>query len=96
MNTDYSGERHRQKYGRSDKANAFDNQNSDWREGYDWGVETFAYDSNKILNAEIELRGEFKLTGNGFSEWKRGFWAARCQMATAGIKKRRIGGSPLE
>ena len=28
-------------------------------------------------------------TGSNFEEWVRGFWAARCQMASAGIKKRK-------
>jgi hypothetical protein len=74
---DRCGQVHFNLYGRSDKANAFDNQNADFQEGYAWGIETFAYHSKNVLDAEIEFRGEFKLTHNGFSEFKRGFWAAR-------------------
>ena len=50
----------------------------------------------RVLKAEIDFRGEFKLTDNGFSEFKRGFWAARSQMAAVGIKKRRIPGDPFQ
>lgn len=87
---DKCGEIHRQQYGRSDKANACDNQNADFQEGYAWGIETFAYNSDKVLKAEIDFRGEFHLTASGFAEWKRGFWSARNQMTHAGIKKLRI------
>lgn len=87
---------HRKLYGKSDKANAFENQNADFREGYDWGIQTFAYDAEKVLKAELDFRAEFKMTGRGFNEWKRGFWSARSQMKCAGIKKKAVWGSPLE
>ena len=93
---DHPGNIHRQHYNKSDKANALENNNADFREGYDWGIKTFAYNAKVVLKAEIEFRGEFGVTGNGFSEFKRGFWAARTQMGAAGIKKKRITGSPLE
>jgi hypothetical protein len=96
MREDHCGNVHRKYYGKSDKANAPENQNADFQSGYAWGIETFAYDADKALKAEIELRGEFKLTVNGFDEFKRGFWSARTQMSCAQIKKRRIGGGPLE
>ena len=96
MNEDHCGKLHQEQYGKSDKANASENQNADCRKAMPGAIETFAYHSNTVLNAEIEFRGEFKLTDNGFSEFERGFWAARLQMLAAGIKKRRIGGSPLE
>ena len=35
-----------------------------------------------VLFAIIDL-------GAGMAEWVRGFWAARCQMAAAGIKRRK-------
>ena len=54
MNEDYPGKIHRQQYGRSDKANAPENQNADWQEGYAWGIETFAYDPTLILQAELK------------------------------------------
>jgi hypothetical protein len=94
--TDHCGQVHWNLYKKSDKANAFDNQNADFQEGYAWGIETFAYHSQNVLDAEIEFRGEFKLTDNGFSEFKRGFFAARSQMAAAGIKKRRLQGDPFQ
>ena len=96
MNEDHCGKIHKEKYGKSDKANASENQNADFQEGYAWGIETFAYHSITVLKAEIEFRGEFKLTDNGFSEFERGFWAARSQMAAAGVKKRRIPGDPFQ
>jgi hypothetical protein len=40
------------------------------------GDRDLAYNAEKVINAEIDFRDEFKLTTNGFSEWKRGFWAA--------------------
>ena len=47
-----------------------------------------------ILQAELELRGEFGLTGNGFSEFKRGFWAARTQMREPESRKDASAGAP--
>ena len=40
---DYCGNTHRKYYNKSDKANAVENQNSDFQEGYAWGI-TFAQD----------------------------------------------------
>jgi hypothetical protein len=93
---DHCGNSHRQFYNKPDKANAVENQNADFQEGYAWDIETFAYHAETVLKAEIEFRGEFNLTDNAFTEFKRGFWAARSQMTAAGIKKRRIPGDPFQ
>jgi hypothetical protein len=92
MKEDHCGNIHRQLHGRSDKANAIDNQNADFQEGYAWGRETFAYNGELVLKAEIAFRAEFNLSANGFNEFKRGFWAARTQISAAGIRKHRIPG----
>lgn len=97
MNPDRVGEHHFKLYGKSDKANARGNQNAEFQAGYAWGVRSFAYDCEKIIEEEHALRK--KVNGdrqNGFAEWKRGFWAARSQMVAAGIRKRRIRGGLLE
>ena len=47
--TDHCGNIHWNHYGKSDKVNAFDNQNADFQEGYAWGVETYAYDAQVVL-----------------------------------------------
>jgi hypothetical protein len=96
MKEDHCGNVHRQYYGRSDKANAWENQNADFQAGYAWGIETFAYGSDKVITGELDFRAEFRLSTNGFSEWKRGLWAARGHMGAAGIKKKPIYGAPLE
>ena len=79
---------HQQQYGKSDKANAACNQNPDFQEGYAWGIETFAFQAEMILKAEIAFRSEFTVGPEGFEEWKRGLFAARLQMASIGIRKR--------
>jgi hypothetical protein len=53
-------------------------------------------DADKVLKAELDLRDEFKLTANGFNEWKRGWWAARSQMTAAGVRKRKLQGDQFE
>ena len=54
------------------------------------GVDTLSEDAIKMINEEGHLRSEVgDDLSKGFDEWERGFWAARCQMAAAGIKKRR-------
>ncbi len=95
MNTnDYAGAQHARLYnGRSDKANAMRNQNKEFQNGYRHGMVTFgkkftAYD---LIRNEMLVRGESgKLTDADefcFAEWKRGLWAARCQMKAAGIER---------
>ena len=43
-----------------------------------------------MINEEGHLRADIgDDLSKGFDEWERGFWAARCQMAAAGIKKRK-------
>jgi hypothetical protein len=84
---DDCGQIHRKRYGKSDKANASENRNSDFQGGYAWGVETYACDARKVILAEAGFREKFDLTRAGFEEWKRGLWAARAQMAAAGVKR---------
>jgi hypothetical protein len=52
-------------------------------------VESIAYDPQKVIEEEERLRREVgDDLGSGFAEWKRGLWAARSQMAAAGISSR--------
>jgi hypothetical protein len=44
-----------------------------------------------MINEERHLREEVGDDLHScFKEWCRGFWAARCQMGAAGIKKRKL------
>ena len=53
-------------------------------------METLGHDAVKMINEEGHLREEVgDDLGDKMAEWVRGFWAARCQMAPAGIKKRK-------
>ena len=90
MKEDHAGRIHRDKYGRSDKVNAPENQNREFQDGYRAGIDTLGEDEIKMINEEGHLREEVgDDLGAGMAEWVRGFWAARCQMAAAGIKKRK-------
>ena len=90
MKEDTAGRIHRDQYGRSDKVNAPENQNREFRDGYRAAVDTHGEDAIKMIIEEGQLRTEIgDDLPKGFDEWERGFWAARCQMAAAGIKKRK-------
>ena len=86
MKEDHAGETHWKEYRKSDKLNAIGNKNEEFRAGYWYAVETLGYDAHKVIADEHALRTEME---SNFEEWLRGFWAAGCQMAAAGIKKRR-------
>jgi hypothetical protein len=82
------------KYGRSDKVNAPENPNREFQDGYRAGVDTLSEDAIKMVNEEGHLRAKVADDlSKGFEEWQRGFWAARSQMAAAGIN---IVGEPLK
>jgi hypothetical protein len=90
MTEDIAGRIHRDEYGLSDKLNAPENQNHEFQDGYRAGVETLGHDAVKMINEEGHLREEVgDDLGEKMREWVRGFWAARCQIAAAGIKKRK-------
>jgi hypothetical protein len=89
MIEDTAGRNHFSIYGKSDKANAVGNRNNEFQDGYAMGVESIAYDPQKVIEEEEPLRREVgDDLGSGFAEWKRGLWAARSQMAAAGISSR--------
>jgi hypothetical protein len=89
MIEDTAGRNHFSIYGKSDKANAVGNRNNEFQDGYAMGVESIAYDPQKVIEEEERLRREVgDDLGSGFAEWKRGLWAARSQMAAAGISSR--------
>jgi hypothetical protein len=89
MIEDTTGRNHFSIYGKSDKANAVGNRNNEFQDGYAMGVESIAYDPQKVIEEEERLRREVgDDLGSGFAEWKRGLWAARSQMAAAGISSR--------
>jgi hypothetical protein len=90
MKEDHAGQVHWKEYGKSDKLNAIGNKNEDFRTGYWHAAETLGYDAHKVIADEHALRTEIgEDLGSNFEEWVRGFWAARCQMVAAGIKKRK-------
>ena len=69
--------------------NAPCNQNPEFQEGYRVGMLTFGKATcGAVMEAEKALRNE---TGDclneGFTEWKRGMWAARVQMVAAKMGK---------
>jgi hypothetical protein len=90
MNKDTAGRVHWQLYGKSDKLNAPCNKNVEFRSGYCKGVETYGHKAEVIIVDEYALRQEAgDALDCNFEEWKRGFWAARSQLAGAGIKRRK-------
>ena len=87
---DPAGHVHRKRYGRSDKANARENRNPEFQEGYAKGIDSLAYNPIKIVAAERQIRaqvGDDRRTG--FDEWQRGLWASRSQFAAMGIRPKR-------
>lgn len=64
-------------YGRSDKANAIENQSAEWQAGYKHG--STSQDGGESINAEFARRG--CVMSDGFREWKKGMWAAIMQRA---------------
>ena len=87
MKEDTAGRIHRERYGKSDKLNAIGNRNNEFREGYAMGVQSLGEDTRKLVETEEELRKEVgDDLGSGFAEWRRGFSAARSQLAAAGIR----------
>jgi hypothetical protein len=90
MKEDSAGRIHRERYGKSDKANAVGNRNNEFQDGYAMGAQSLGEDARTVIKEERQLRQEVADDlGSGFAEWTRGFWAARSQMAAAGIKNRR-------
>ena len=88
MREDTAGRVHREKYGKSDKPNAPENQNREFQDGYSTGVDSLGFDARKVIEQEFLLRVEVDDDlGKGFEEWSRGFWAARCQMARGRYRK---------
>ena len=89
MKEDTAGRIHRERYGKSDKLNAVGNRNNEFQEGYAMGVNTLGEDARKVIEDEEQLRKEVRDDlGSGFAEWRRGFSAARSQLAAAGIRSR--------
>ena len=87
MKEDTAGRIHRERYGKSDKLNAVGNRNNEFRNGYAMGVQSLGEDTCKVVETEEELRKEVgDDLGSGFAEWRRGFCAARSQLAAAGIR----------
>jgi hypothetical protein len=96
MREDTAGQVHRKLYGKSDKANAIENRNNEFQEGYAMAVRSLGEDASKVIEAEGRLRQEVgDDMGSGFAEWVRGFWAARSQIAAAGITRHRAGREPF-
>ena len=90
MREDTAGQVHRKLYGKSDKANAIENRNNEFQDGYAMGVHSLGEDARKVIEEEQRLRREVgDDMGSGFAEWTRGLWAARSQIAAAGIRCRK-------
>jgi hypothetical protein len=86
---DIAGRVHREKYGKSDKRNAPENQNREFQDGYSTGVDSLAFDARKVIEQEFLLRVEVDDDlGKGFEEWSRGFWAASTQLILIHEKKK--------
>jgi hypothetical protein len=87
---DSAGDVHRKLFGKSDKLNAPENQNTEFRIGYWTGVNSVGYDASSIIEEEQALRKEVNDDlGAGFEEWKRGFWASRSQLVLCPMRKRK-------
>jgi hypothetical protein len=86
---DTAGRVHREKYGKSDKLNAPENQNREFQDGYSTGVDSLGFDARKVIEEEFLLRVEVDDDlGKGFEEWKRGLLAARSQLIVIHEKKK--------
>jgi len=71
---DTAGRIHRDQYGHSDKANAPENQNREFQDGYRAGVDTLGEDTINMISEEAHLRAEVgDDLSQGFEEWSRGF-----------------------
>jgi hypothetical protein len=63
---------HRDKYGRSDKLNAPENQNREFKDGYRVSAKSMSCNSGQILEKERILRRKIgEDTGVGFEGYKR-------------------------
>ena len=86
---DTAGSVHRKLYGKSDKANARENQGREFQDGYRTGANSVGYGAMSVIKEELHLRVE---VGDdlmeGFDEWKRGFWSARSQLILCPKRKR--------
>lgn len=82
MSQDFPERLARSVYGKTDKANAAENNNPDFQAGYRVGKDSTGLTSDYILH-EWQQRGEPEGEDNpaliAFREWKRGFWAGRIQ-----------------
>lgn len=84
---DIAGNIHRGIYGKSDKANASENQSEEFQTGFAIGKEN----DPAYITAEYWRRGEpIPDTPEfaQFEEWKRGFWAGRIQESVAKFYER--------
>jgi hypothetical protein len=96
MKEDRAGQVHWKLYGKSDKLNATENKNEEFRAGYWRAVESLGYNAHDVITEEHALRAEIgDDLGSNFQEWVRGFWAARSQLVAARIKKQRRHGKFL-
>lgn len=71
---------HRWTYGKSDSANAVENQSAEFQAGYKAAMES---DSDDLIYDEWQRRGSPTFQTEDFREWKRGMWAFRLQQAEA-------------
>lgn len=65
-------------HGKSDRANARENQNEDFQSGFAFGRD-FNGDRMKAITSEWIKRGKPHSREEGFAEWKRGMFAATFQ-----------------
>jgi hypothetical protein len=87
---DTAGRVHREKYGKSDKLNAPENQNPEFQDGYRTGVDSLGFDARKVIEEEFRLRVEVNDDlGKGFEEWSRGLGAARSQLIVCPLNRKR-------
>ena len=90
MREDTAGGVHREKYDKSDKLNAPENQNPEFQDGYRIEVDSLGFDARKVIEEEFLLRVEVNDDlGKDFEEWSRGFWAARSQLIVCPLTKKR-------
>ena len=89
MIEDTAGRNHFSIYGKSDKAMPLEIVTMNFRTATPWARNPWVADAYKVIEEEEKLRTEVgDDLGSGFAEWKRGLWAARSQMAAAGITSR--------
>lgn len=74
-------------YGKSDSANAKENQTDGFQRGYKFAIDHPSMGSCEMIAAEFLRQGRPMVATADFTDWKRGMWAAVFQRLESQIKQ---------